>query len=217
MENNNSVIPFLSSSSGQRVQDLNKELAVRICRDNNIEFIKEIVENLYNKKRAVQGDCIKVLDEIGLINPTLIAPYSSEILKLLHHPNNRMVWGAMAVLDYICKERTVELFNSLDIIMETLDNASVITRDHGVKILVQLAKTDSYYNFVWPLYIEQLESCPANQFPSYAEWGAEVVHNKDYQSFKTIIENKLKEIDQTSKIVRLNKVLKSLVKKFKTK
>lgn len=217
MENKNSVIPFLASSSGQRVQDLNKELAVKICNENNTEFIKELVENLFNKKRVVQGDCIKVLDEIGLINPTLIAPYSSEILKLLHHTNNRMVWGAMAVLDYICKERAAELFNSLDIIMATLDNATVITRDHGVKILVKLANDDNYYNIVWPLYIEQLESSPTNQFPSYAEWGAEVIHSNDFQLFKTIIENKLKELDQASKIARLNKVLKSLLQKFKTK
>jgi hypothetical protein len=125
-----------------------------------------------------------------------------------------MVWGTMAVLDHICKEKYAEIFESLDLIMSSLDTASVITRDHGVKILVQLAINDKYYSIVWPLYLEQLEGSPTNQFPSYAEWGAEVVKKVDCILLKSLIEDKLKEIDQLSKITRLKKVLKSIHKKF---
>ncbi|HMG14622.1 MAG TPA: hypothetical protein VK590_04195 [Saprospiraceae bacterium] len=215
MENNRSIIKYLASTNGRRDQDLNIELAIAINKENNKDFVKELVENLSNKNKSIQGDCIKVLDELAMINAEIVAPYCSDILKLLHNPNNRMVWGAMAVIDYLCRKNPDEIFNSLELIMTILDNASVITRDHGVKILVQLAEKDEYYHIVWPLYLEQLESSPTNQFPSYAEWGAEVVRKENNSDLKSIINNKLNELDQASKISRLNKVLKSLQQKFK--
>ena len=217
MQIQKSVIPLLASSSGFKVQDLNKQLAVEIAKENNNAFIKELVENLQNKSRAIQGDCIKVLDEVAIIKPALVAPFCAEILNQLQNPNNRMVWGAMAVLDYICIEKPAEIFMSLDIIMSSLDNASVITRDHGVKILIRLAEYDKYYPIVWPLYLEQLEASPTNQFPSYAEWGVTVVKKEGHLLFKSLIESKLKEIDQPSKIRRLEKVLKSIHQKLKLK
>ncbi len=217
MQSQKSVIPLLASSSGIRVQDLNKQLAIEIAKENNNAFVKELVENLLTKSKSIQGDCIKVLDELAMIKPALVAPYCSEILNQLHNPNNRMVWGAMAVLDYICIEKPDEIYKALGLIMSSLDDASVITRDHGVKILVRLAEYDKYYATVWPLYLEQLENSPTNQFPSYSEWGAEVVKKEDFPILKSITENKLNELDQNSKITRLKKVLKSLQQKFKLK
>jgi hypothetical protein len=53
--------------------------------------IREIAENLCNKNKNVQSDCLKVLYEIGYINPELIAGYTGDFLKLLKSKNNRMI------------------------------------------------------------------------------------------------------------------------------
>lgn len=215
MENQISVLSHLASSIGRRDQNPNKELAEKIIRDNKTDWIKELVNNVNNKSRVIQGDCIKVLDEISAIKPELISPYTEEILQILKSKNNRMIWGSMAVLDNICLLNPSYFFNTLPDIMSALDSASVITRDHGVKILTKLAKTPDYYQTVWPLYIEQLQNSPENQFPSYTEWGAAVVQKQDLGEFIAIIKEHLLSINQTSRINRLNKVLKALQKNIK--
>jgi hypothetical protein len=40
--------------------------------------IKEIAENLWNKDKNIQADCIKVLYEVGVIEPDLIADYAED-------------------------------------------------------------------------------------------------------------------------------------------
>ena len=42
-----------------------------------------MVENLGNKDKSIQSDCIKVLYEIGYIKPILISNYVNEFTKLL--------------------------------------------------------------------------------------------------------------------------------------
>ena len=38
--------------------------------------MREIAENLWNKDKNIQADCIKVLYEVGYIEPPLIAQYA---------------------------------------------------------------------------------------------------------------------------------------------
>jgi hypothetical protein len=49
------------------------------------------------------------------------------------------------------------------------DKGSVVSRDHAVKILAELGKTDAYAETAFGLLLEQLMQCPPNQFPMYAE------------------------------------------------
>ena len=55
---------------------------------NNYDKIKEMVENLGNKDKSIQSDCIKVLYEIGYIKPIIISDYMNEFTKLFNNRNN---------------------------------------------------------------------------------------------------------------------------------
>jgi len=93
-----SVLDKLSVSLGVRNNKPNQILAKEIAEKNDKEAIKELVENLNNKNKRIASDCIKVLYEIGYINPKLIAGYVNNFIDLLSHKNNRLVWGGMIAL-----------------------------------------------------------------------------------------------------------------------
>ena len=89
-----SVLDKISSALGRKDEVPNQELAAQICKTNDKPAIEELVENLGNKNKAIQNDCIKVLYEIGSGNPELVALYLDQFLVQLHSKNNRMQWGA---------------------------------------------------------------------------------------------------------------------------
>ena len=77
-----SVISKLASSLNRRDEIPNQELAKQIAAKKDKNAVQELVDHLNNKSKDIQNDCIKVLYEIGAINPALIASYSKEFLCL---------------------------------------------------------------------------------------------------------------------------------------
>ena len=59
------VLNKLASALRRRDEVPNQELAVGIVRTRNKTGVTELVDNLSNKSKGIQGDCIKVLYEIG--------------------------------------------------------------------------------------------------------------------------------------------------------
>ncbi len=163
------VINQLSSSLGQKGNDANIALANEIAEIENSDAIKELVENLKNKDKKIQADCIKTLYEIAYIKPDLIASYYSEFLGLLSNKNNRLVWGGMIALMTITDLKSKELFASLDLISDTVNKGSTITIDSGVEIYAKLNKYSEYQDKVENLLIDQLWKCSIKQLPKYME------------------------------------------------
>ena len=77
------IIDRLSSSLGIRDDVPNQELAQELAKTGNRDDLNELARNLFNRDKAVQSDCLKVLYETGHIRPELISPYASDFLKLL--------------------------------------------------------------------------------------------------------------------------------------
>ena len=72
----------------------NIKLAEEIIRSKRHDWVKELVDNLNNKNKDIQSDCIKVLYEIGEHEaPEMNAPYAIDFVRLLESKNNRLVWG----------------------------------------------------------------------------------------------------------------------------
>ncbi len=205
-----SIIQLLSCVSGITGNDPNKKLACSIAESGNSEAVKELVENLKNKNKTIQSDCIDTLYEVGYRNPELIADYFDEFLQLLKSKNNRLVWGGMIALATIADLKHKELFNVLDIIMQTVDNGSVITIDNGVNILIKLTKYPNYFNTTNPLLMEQLLKCPIKQLPMYSERAVECITEKNKMEFIHILENRFSECERESQSKRLDKVLKKI-------
>lgn len=59
------MIEKLAFSLGRNDELPNIELAQQLCKENNAEGIKEIVDGLKIKDKRIANDCIKVLYEIG--------------------------------------------------------------------------------------------------------------------------------------------------------
>src|SRR5882757_2998530 len=96
-----SILNKLATSLKRRDEVPNQVLAAEIAAKNNKVAIKELIDNLSNKSKDIQHDCIKVLYEAGERKPELITGYLKTFLELLHHKNNRLQWGAMTALHAI--------------------------------------------------------------------------------------------------------------------
>ena len=96
-----SVLNRIAHFQQRRDEIPNQELARDLAAKKDKAGIREIAEHLWDKNKNVQADCIKVLYEIGYMNPALIAGYAEDFIKLLKSKNNRLVWGGMTALAMI--------------------------------------------------------------------------------------------------------------------
>nr|WP_295925554.1 hypothetical protein [uncultured Dyadobacter sp.] len=205
-----SVTNRLASALNRRDEVPNQELAVEIAANDDHAAIGELVENLSNKSKDIQHDCIKVLYEIGSRKPALTAAYAEQFAALLDHKNNRMQWGAMTALNSIALEKPDIVYAAIPKLASVADKGSVITRDNFVSILIKLSGIPEYGSDTLPLLNEQMLSCPSNQLPMYAE-NALTVMTGDYKSaFIDTLTSRLGDFDKESKRKRVEKVLKKL-------
>ena len=206
-----SILEKLATTLNRRDEVPNQELARRILRERNVAAVQELVENLNHKNKGIQSDCIKVLYEIGESNPNLIAKYYKEFGKLLESKNSRLVWGAMMALDTIAVKEPKRVFGMLSRILQVADSSgSVIARDHAVGILVKLGTLQPYKSNCVTLLIEQLMSCPNNQYPMYVEMSVPVIDADNRKRFQQVIETRLNKLDKESQKKRVARVLKKL-------
>jgi hypothetical protein len=206
-----SIIGKLAVSLGRRDEVPNQELAKVVAAKEDKAAVSELVENLSHKNKDIQNDCIKVLYEIGAVKPKLIAPYLKNFLALLSSKNNRLQWGAMTALDCIAREKPAEIFAALGKIIDAADRGSVITRDHCVNILISLTAEKKYRDKTFPLLIEQLMTCPTNQFPMYAENAAPAIDAELKDRFIKTLSGRLDDIEKESGRKRVEKVIKRLL------
>lgn len=206
------VLDKLATALNRRDEVPNQELAKEIARTKNQRAIQELVENLANRNRNIQSDCIKTLYEIGEREPALLARYYRDFGKLLDSPNNRLVWGAMTALDSIAAQQPKGVYGLLPRILQVADSGSVITRDHAVGILVKLATVKRYSDKCVPLLLEQLMTAPNNQFPMYAEMSLAIAINKHRETFQNVMTSRLPGLEKESQRKRVAKVLKTLAK-----
>jgi hypothetical protein len=148
----------------------NQELAKELARTNDTDRIKEIAENLTHPNQSVCSDCLKVLYEIGYIEPTLVAPYVHDFLEILKSKNNRMVWGAMIALASIAHLCPDEIWVEIPTILDIYEKGTVITVVWGVRLLAGLAATNpEYSDKLLPILLNTLETCIPRDVPTHAE------------------------------------------------
>src|SRR4051794_5153980 len=120
------AIDKLASSLGRRDQLPNKELAKAIVENADEKSIEELVANLNHKNKNIAGDCIKVLYEIGELQPSLIVAYAHQFEQLLDNKNNNLQWDAMTALDSITDANPAFIYNALPKLTNAADKGSVI-------------------------------------------------------------------------------------------
>jgi hypothetical protein len=205
-----SVLSKLATALNRRDEVPNQALAEEIVKKNDVNAVRELVDNLSNRDKNIQSDCIKVLYEIGERDPKLIARHCSVFGELLGSANNRLVWGAMTALDQIALAAPKDVFGLLTKIRATAEAGSVITRDHAVGILIKLGTLKQYASACFQLLIEQLKNCPNNQFPMYAEMSLAVATDKNKSALYKTITQRMDRLEKEMQKKRVLKVLKRL-------
>jgi len=200
----------LACASLRRDEILNIELANEIAKSKRQEDIQLLMDACFTEKKAIQHDAIKVLYEIGALEPTLIEPYTIKFVELLKNGNSRMYWGAMVALQFVSTISPKLIYTHLTTILDAMNKGSVIAKDHGMKILVKLAQMPGYSKKIMPLIYEQLLVAPMNQFPTYVEMSSSCVTKETKISFLQLIGNRLSEDMNDTKRKRLQKVIKQI-------
>ncbi len=208
-----SVIEKLASSLGRRDEVPNQDLAKKITDKKDKNAVRELIENLHNKSKDIQHDCIKVLYEIGERKPEMIAPYAKDFTALLDHKNNRLQWGAMTAIHTITLENPKIIYAALAKIILATNKGSVITKDHAVNILIKLCSLKPYADGAFSLLIEQLLTSPTNQLPMYAERAMPIINDKNKKLFVKTLTSRLGDIEKDTKRKHVEKVIKKLTDK----
>ena len=204
------VIGRLAFSLGRRDEAPNIQLANEISETENAEAVKVLTENLSQKNKAIQSDCIKVLYELGRLKPAMISDYFSLFLGLLTHKNNRLQWGSMIALDSMVSVIPNKIFEKLPQILDAAEKGSAITRDYAVNIMVNLAQLSGHLENVFPLLMEVLEMSPTNQLPRYAEKMLTFINSENKAEFLAVLNSRLEDMEAETKRKRVEKVIRKL-------
>jgi len=205
-----SVIDKLAHSLGRRDEVPNQELARDLAAKKDKKGIRETAENLWNKDKNIQADCIKVLYEVGVIEPNLIAEYTEDFVKLLKSRNNRLVWGGMTALAEVAKANPDEVFKYLDAIKKAKETGSVITVDNAISTLAYTAGANDKYNkVIFPYLLKHLSSCRPKEVPQHSEKTMPAVNASNKNEFIKVLEKRMEDLSGGG-LARVKKVIKQV-------
>ena len=205
-----SVIDKLAHSLGRRDEVPNQELARDLAAKKDKKGIREIAENLWNKDKNIQADCIKVLYEVGYIEPKLIAEYTDDFVKCLRSKNNRLAWGGMTALAEVAKADPDTVFKHLDAIKKAKETGSVITIDNAISTLAWTAAGNKKHNeTIFPYLLKHLSSCRPKEVPQHSEKTFPAVNASNKANFIKVLEKRMEDLSGGG-LARVKKVIKQV-------
>jgi hypothetical protein len=205
-----SVLERLSCAQGRRDEEPNRVLARDLVERRDAASIDEIVQNLRNRDRRIQSDCVSVLEHVGHLAPELIEDYVSEFLDLLCSKNNRLVWGGMIALSLVAERGPAEIIDRLETVIETIQGGSVITRDAGIKTLAIICSSGrAYGERVFSFLSAHLETCRPKSVPQHAEHILRAVTPGNREQFIDVLNQRLESLSPSQQR-RVAKVLRAV-------
>lgn len=205
-----SALNRLASALNRRDEVPNQELARDLAAKKDKAGIREVAENLWNKDKAIQADCIKVLYEIGYIQPKMIAPYVDDFAKLLKSKNNRLVWGGMTALAEASKADPDAVFPHLETIKKAKETGSVITVDNSISALALTASANKKYSeAIFPYLLKHLSSCRPKEVPQHAERTMPAVNKSNKDAFIKVLEKRMEDLNGGG-LARIKKVIRQV-------
>ena len=203
-----SVLNRIAHFQNRRDEAPNQELAADLVRRKDRKGIREIAESLWHENPQVQSDCLKVLYEIGYLQPALIAGHVGDFLELLRSKNNRLVWGSMIALSTIAELKAAEIFEHHEAILQAMERGSVITVDNGVKTLALLAAgDDARRKKLFPRLLQHLGTCRPKEVPQHSEKTLPAVTARNKVSFIEALERRMPELT-AAQATRVKRVIR---------
>jgi hypothetical protein len=208
-----SVLNRIAHLQKRRDEVPNQELARDLATRKDEAGIREIAENLWNKDKNIRADCIKVLYEIGYLEPALIADYVEDFVRLLRSSNNHLVWGGMTALGTVAEFKADVILAHLGEIEKTMDAGSVITMDNGIQTLAQAASVNPEYNrAIFPYLLNHLRTCRPKEVPQHAEKTLPAVNTANKAEFIAALEKRMIDLSGGG-LARIKKVIKEAEKR----
>lgn len=201
-----------SSSQARKDQGPNQRLADEVVKHRDVSLLQEIFNFLKEAPSISLGnDAVLTLTAISRLAPEMLEPYSKDLLELLKSKSNRQVFGSMIALANIATLIPERLMASLTLILDSMDEGTVVTRDHGFSILLALYEKDASGDLK-DLIAEQVLKSPPNQLGQYTEKWIEVIRKEDKDQLIKILEVRMSELESDRHIKRLKKNLMKLRK-----
>jgi hypothetical protein len=203
-----SVLNRIAHLQNRRDEVPNQRLARDLAAKKDRAGIREIAENLWNEDRHIQADCIKVLYEVGMIEPKLIAGYAEDFVKALKSRNNRLVWGGMTALAEVARADPDAVFRHLDEIKKAKEAGSVITVDNAISTLAGTASANEKYNrVIFPYLLRHLSSCRPKEVPQHSEKTMPAVNSGNKGEFLKVLEKRMEDLSGGG-LARVKRVIK---------
>ena len=181
------MLEKLACSLGRKDEEPNIALAQELAGTKNKKGIREITGGLH-KEEPIANDCIKVLYEIGALEPELIAEYAGEFIQLLESKNNRLVWGSMTALSKVVSINPDAVYKNLDIVIQAYQKGSVITVDNSISVFAELVKAGKKYEKkVFPLIVAHLEKCRSKEVAQHAERAFVCINEHNAQKYREVL------------------------------
>lgn len=203
-------IDHLAYSLGRSDEAPNMTVAETIAGSKDNSAVSEMIALLAHMKTGIRSNAIKVLYEVGERDASLITPHVLDFILLLVHKDNRMRWGAMSALAVISDVKPALLADHLAKVVAAMDSGTVITRDHGMTILANVAKLKKHHSDCMALMLEQIEKAPVNQVNQYAEKMAAVISAPYVQPLIRLIDSREDVKEFPPKKKRIEKLILQL-------
>lgn len=203
-----SVLHRIAHFQNRRDEVPNQELARDLATQKDVAGIHEIAENLWSKDKNVRADCIKVLYEIGYLDPALVTGYAEDFVKLLKSGSNRLVWGGMMALGAIAELRADAIHTYLGEIQKTMGAGSAITVDNGILALARAAVQSTDYNReIFPYLLTHLQTCRPKDVAQHAEKTLMAVNAENKAELIATLEKRMEDLSGSG-LTRVKKVVK---------
>lgn len=190
----------------------NQQLACELAKFKDENGINEIATGLSHREKNVRSDCLKVLYEIGYMDPALIAPFVHQFLQLFRSKDNRMVWGAMIALATISRLRPAEIWADINFLIGIFNKGTVITRVWGIRLFAGLAaENNAYAQVLFPVMLHTLETCIPRDVPTHVESMLPAINPGNSELILQLLKARAAEFSATqqTRIRKLEKQIRS--------
>lgn len=208
------VLDYFQEALDLRDQQVTQRLADQLVRHQNDDGIAEIVAFIQGKPSIpLLGQALKTLELVTQKAPALVRTAFPVVFPLLWHSENQIVWRAMTVVANLAPFHTKRLYEELPALLEIMDSGTVITRDHGFKLLLCLYAV--YSEQLAPILFDQLLRAPDNQLGQYAEKWLACIQLTDLPVLVSALEQRQPELTAPSHQKRLTGVLKKCYRRLR--
>lgn len=205
-----SVLNRIASALNRNDDVPNQELAKELAETSDSAEIAELVAALDNSSKAIRNDCIKVLYEIGYLQPDLIAPHAEAFIRHLHSRDNRMVWGAMIALGTIAPRQAAIIGQHLDEVLRVTEKGSVITQDWGIRVLAAVsAHVPELEARIFPFLLNFLQECRPKDVAGHAESCVVAINAANRAQMVAVLEGRLPALTP-AQAKRVQKVIRQV-------